>query len=595
MTPDERTRDTMGRATDTMGRSTHPIDDDEVARLVHDVAAGWVMPPVRLDQPGWRERIRGARARRVAGLAGWLGRTGQAATAAVALTVVAAILAVFLTSRPTDVGKVHPTASPSAASNAPATSEPGPTALPKLFTAGDLPSPSRVVVQQDDGEFAVVDLSSGTVGSQLTASTYGSRIRRAPNGDLVCVCTSTDGIAFGQFTHLKVTLERFDASGVAASRDVVLDVTGAPDPRYEQVPEQPGHVAAWSSFSADGRYAYIGWSARAHPSWTSGLVVVALDDGRIVQRLDLPPTTDGTLDLGWFVDAPRVVGQAGDRVVINRPKYSWGPVTSVSAAYTPGSDAFAATVNAGGNLATPTPLAGAASCGDDVTLAGSLPNDGLWLACPHYGVGGVVTTIRRLGSDGSAAGDSAISSSFVEGSTSVVSPDGRWLYIWDPLALQLNRVDLATGETTKAKAPAPTSATDPLTALGRWLAPATFGKMFLQPGVALSPDGSRLYGIGVIGDPAAQEFSSAAGVVVFDTAAMTALGRWAPTADFSSIAVSADGSFVYAAGLPGVDASGMQTSQNASITVFNAGDGSIRLIAGQLGRQMLSFADANLK
>jgi len=576
-------------------RTAHPIDDDDVARLVREVAAGWVMPPVRLDQPGWRERIRSPRARRTAGATGLLGRLGQAGAAAVALTIAATLAAVYLTGRPgPEAGKSNPPSTSPTDHSVVAPPGPEATPLPKLYLLGTSPAPTRVVVQGEDGEFSIADLSTGTLGSELTASSYGSRVRRAPNGDLVCLCMSADGAVYGQYTHMKATIERFDASGKTTSRDVVLDVSGAPDPRYEQVPEQPGHVSTVVSFSADGRYAYVGWSARAHPSWRSGIVVVALDDGTIVQRLDLPATSDGTLDLGVFVDAPRVVGQAGNRAIIDRPKYSWGPVTAANAAYTPGRDVLSATVDAGGALGEASPLAGAATCGDDVTLAGPLPAGGVWLSCPHYD-GSVLTTIRRLRADGTIAGDTSIYSSFVEGSTSAVSPDGTRLYIWDPIGLELNRVDLATGETTKAKAPAPTSMLDPLSAFGRWLAPSTFAKMFLQPGVALSPDGSRLYGIGIVGDPAAHDLSSSAGIVVFDTAAMTALGRWAPTADYTSLAVSADGSFVYAAGLPGVNGAGMPVSQGASITVFNAGDGSIRLIAGDLGRQMLSFTDTTLK
>jgi DNA-binding beta-propeller fold protein YncE len=184
-----------------------------------------------------------------------------------------------------------------------------------------------------------------------------------------------------------------------------------------------------------------------------------------------------------------------------------------------------------------------------------------------------------------------VSSALVEGSTSIASPDGAYLYVWNPFGLELNRIELATGNVNKAKAAAVTaSAANPLAAFGRWLAPPTLAKMFLQPGVAISPDGTRLYGLGILGDPAAGDFSGSAGVVVFDTQAMTSLGRWEPTADFVSIAVSPDGAFVYASGMSGVDATGRETSQPASITVFNAADGSIRLIAGDLGRGMLSFA-----
>ena len=47
------------------------INDDAIAQLVRDTAAGWTMPAVRLDSPSWRDRIKGPRARRLA--AAWRG------------------------------------------------------------------------------------------------------------------------------------------------------------------------------------------------------------------------------------------------------------------------------------------------------------------------------------------------------------------------------------------------------------------------------------------------------------------------------------------------------------------------------------------
>lgn len=76
----------------------------------------------------------------------------------------------------------------------------------------------------------------------------------------------------------------------------------------------------------------------------------------------------------------------------------------------------------------------------------------------------------------------------------------------------------------------------------------------------------------------------------FDSESLAPLGNWAPTADFVSLAVSRDGRFVYAAGAPGVDASGTPSGFGASITVYDTSDGSVRMVAGQLGHDNdLSF------
>jgi hypothetical protein len=573
-----------------MTREPHPIDDDDVARLVRDVAAGWTMPPVRLDEPAWRDRVRSGRARRAANLQGWLSSLGQAATGAVVLTVAGALIAVYLTGAGKPQASTGPTASPGSSHAA------APSQLPQLFLAGELPAPSRVVVQTEGGQYALADLATGTLGSSFTATGRDSAIGRGPNGNLVCVCTSYDGAVFGHPTHLVVHLERFDGDLKVLSRDPVIDITGVPDPRDGQVPFEPDHVTAATTFSPDGRYAFVGWSKRNHPSWTSGIVVVDLRDGAIVDHVLLPQRSDGTGDGRTEVYAPRVVGTAGAGVIIARRAVSWSPATATDFSVSNDVDVFVTSFGAdNGNLGDPAvSIEGGTGCGDDVNLAGGLPGGDLWLSCVSYDGSGM-TTVRRVDGGGRIIGDTSVYGAIIEGATAVVSPDGGLLYVWDPSALVLHRVDLATGAETKASAPAATSNLDPLTALGRWLAPSTEAKTFLQPAVAISTDGSRVYAIGIGGDRGPSELSGSSGVLVFDATAMAPIGRWAPTADFVSLAISADGRFLYAAGAPGVGADGSQAPFQASMTVFDTGDGSVRVICGRLGAGMLTFPGATVQ
>jgi len=576
---------------DAMPFGSPPPDDDEVASLVRDVAESWVMPPVRLDQPAWRERVRSPGARRAAAVRGWLGRLGQAATAAIAFTVVAALFAAAITGPRTGVGS-----SPSPSTRGTQRVSAGPTAspLPKLLVEGDLPSPSRVLVQVDEGDFATVDLATGVIGPSLTTSPFGSEVRQAQDGTLVCLCLKTGGNVNGSFTNATVSLNRYDRAGTVISRTQVLDVTGAPDPRDGAIFEQPGHAAAGTSFSADGRFAYIGWSTRAHPVWKSGLVVVDLATGSVAQRLGLPDRSDGEGDSRTFADAPRVIGQAGDHVVVSRGGYSWAPAASTNASYLPFADVFTA-ASSGGTLSGLQPLALGTGCGDDVPVAGALPGGGTWLSCLRAGTFNL-TVIRRIASNGSLIGDVTVSSAVADGMTSAVSPDGSAIFIWNPWSMTLTRVDLATGRTTTGQAPPPTATTtNLLTALGRWLAPAVEAKVRLQSGIAVSPDGTRVYALGVRGvDGSGDATAGSSGVLVFDGATAAPVGQWSPTADFVSLAVSPDGAFVYAAGAPGVDAVGSLTNQPASITVFNAADGSARLVAGQLGSGFVTFPATTL-
>ncbi|HEX8026361.1 MAG TPA: hypothetical protein VF484_09155, partial [Candidatus Limnocylindrales bacterium] len=237
------------------------------------------------------------------------------------------------------------------------------------------------------------------------------------------------------------------------------------------------------------------------------------------------------------------------------------------------------------------PLEGGTGCGDDVNLAGRLPDSGLWLSCVSF-AGSGMTTVRRLDGGGRTVGDTPVYGTVIESATAVVSPDGSKLYVWDPTALALHRIDLATGADTTATAPAGTSAVGPLTALGHWLAPTIAAKTFLQPAVAVSADGSRVFAIGIGGDRGPSELSGSSGVLAFDAGSMTSVGRWAPTADFVSLALSPDGRYLYAAGAPNVSADGSPSAAQSSITVFDTGTGSVRLIAGRLGAGMLTFASA---
>jgi DNA-binding beta-propeller fold protein YncE len=218
---------------------------------------------------------------------------------------------------------------------------------------------------------------------------------------------------------------------------------------------------------------------------------------------------------------------------------------------------------------------------------------GFWLACTDGGAG--LTVLRRLNPDGSLRGDVRVTGSGgIDTDPTAVSADGSTLFVWDPHATKLSRVEIASGEVTSGSGTA-RSGSGPMVALGNWLAPAVAAKSWLRSGLAVSPDGTRVYALGVRDGGSGPETAGSAGVFVFDAATLEPATVWQPTADYVSIAVSADGRLVYAAGLPGVDANGARFArQQASITVFDASDGSIRLIAGELASDALSFLSTRL-
>jgi hypothetical protein len=564
-----------------------PIDESTVAALVRDVADGWRMPPRRLDEPTWRDRVGAQGSRQPADRRrAWPGRLAGAATMAVVATVGLSLVAVWLTLPRGDGGLAGASPTSSAGAATPRiTDRPIPSPLPKLILSGGLPTVTGVLLRVR-GDFAVADLATGTLGPAITATVGNSDLRRLPDGTFVCLCVSADGWAAGSYTHAVVSLIRYTAAGSVADRKAIAEFTGIPDSRPTNPQDQSLHVDTLVSYTSDGRFGFVGWSAREPPVWHAGIVVVEMASGNVLQRVALPDLSTGEDASPVSAAAPRLaVAPSGRRALISRP---WFRIDGTTQAYHAGTDQFLAD-RPGALLAELAPFDGAQGCGDGVTDAGFTAVETVWLSC--WNDGGGLTTVRRVGLDGTVLGDTEVNSTG-EGGTSTVAPDGSAAWFWAPMTRTITRVDLRTGEDASGTAPEPTASTGdgPLAALGRWLAPPATAKAFLQPGIVLSPDGSRVYALGIQRTADGGSFGGSSGVFVFDAASLAPLGNWAPTADFMSLAVSRDGRFVYAAGTPGVDRSGDPSAFGASVTVFDASDGSVRLLAGQLGHEMVTFA-----
>ena len=190
-----------------------PIDDAAIEQLVRDVAAGWTMPPVRLDAPSWRDRVRSPRARRLVGAR----RVARAR-------------------RPGRDGgdRAHrrrrarrrgphsgPAADPATAPSPPArptpraTPAPRASALPKLLVGGaDAAEPERASSSRlEQGDFALVDLGYRHDRWPPDRRRYGSRVPGRADGSMVCLCVPTRADAGARPTDAEVTLDRFDAIG----------------------------------------------------------------------------------------------------------------------------------------------------------------------------------------------------------------------------------------------------------------------------------------------------------------------------------------------------------------------------------------------
>ena len=582
----------MTREPDRPAVGPAALDDDQLGALVRASVEDWRLPPQRLDQPTWRDRVG---ARDTGRRRGWFARAAGPAAAAVLATVLVAFAAVWLTSTRSNapIGAASPTAaggsptsgaaspggtgaSPSAPQSPPASS-----GLPVLQVNGALPDPYRVMVRSD-ATYRLVDLSTGKLGPASVGSYAGSQTMLArPYGGWACICA--DGSAS---SALVVTFEAVDTDGTRGSPSTLRTVRGESDPALSTA-DQPQLVDVAVSASQDGRYAFLGWSARHGANgWTAGVDVVDLGNGAVVDSIPIvlvqpggaanrtptrvapkvslsPSGTEALVSSFWYVDSPSATPPSGTDHWIT--SFSAGALGALSAA---------------GSTAGET-------CGE--ADSGAIDATTYWILC--LTPAGPLA-VERHRTDGSTIDTTAVpgARSGLEQSSLVVR-QGDQLFIWDPIAARLARFDVrtATMDSAAGTALAPPRPGSPLDAIadlgrqvGRWIAPTAAAKIFLEPALVVSPDGSRVYGLGVEA-PVGESGGASRGVYAFDADSLEPVGHWAPTADLVSLAISPDGQFVYAAGRAGVDAAGASAPYQASITVYATSDGSVRLIAGALG------------
>ncbi len=563
------------------------LDDEQLGALVRGVVDEWRMPPQRLDRPTWRERTRTDVIRRRS----WLARLAVPAATALVATVFLAVTAVWLTAPRRDRAEIGTSPAVSAAPST--TLGPVGTPLPRLVRNGDLPSVTQVMVQAG-GHYRVADLASGTLGVDAMGEYAGPTTLVQRAGGWLCLCVKWTAVGGNTYTGLSLTLASIDAGGHVGDHREARQIDGTAD-QTVSFDLQVQVVDAATSVAADGKTAFFGWTARnGAAGWTSGIDVIDVMTGTVVDSktvaAEQPAGTDGQ---PVSRNAPRVeLSPAGDQILISSFWYVDAPNDPNPPS---GIDRWIAPFDSGavGDITT-LPATSKMVCGAVELGIGFIDSNQYYLVCAGQ-TGGLV--VRRAGLDGTAIGETAVPRTEEEFSAgSLLAHAGGGLLIWDPVAAVMSRVDLATGALTQSPAAGASIDGGALGALdtlgrriGRWIAPSAVAKLLLQPGIVVSPDGTRVYAIGV-SSPARTDRGST-GVYAFDAASLAQLGNWAPTADFSSIAVSADGRFVYAAAQAGVDAEGREFPNGSSVTVFDGSDGSVRLIAGVLGSSDLWFAN----
>jgi hypothetical protein len=564
-------------------------DDEQLGALVRATAEDWRLPPQRLDQPTWRDRV-GGRSKRRRG--GWFTRIAAPATAAVVGSVIVAFAAVWLTTPRTDQSAVGK--SPGTSSVAPSAGVPSPSAaptLPALLVNGALPDPAQVAVWAG-GSYAIADLAHGTARTTGIRPADGpTTLLARPDGRWLCICGHWTSTLNGRPAGVDVSLESIDSDGVGVSRTVARTLVGRSDPAFSD-DAQPELVDVGSIGASDGRHAFIGWSVKhGAAGWTSGIDVVDLATASVVSSapLTVKEPTSGTDGRPTTRIAPRVeLSPSGDTMLIS----SFWFVEDPSPTPPSGTDHWTASFD-GSRIGALKPAGSTAGdrCGE--FESGLIDATRYYVLC--WTTGGTLVVERHVldGTKIDATDVTPVASGMDGGS--LVRRQGDRLFVWDPFMARLTRFDLlsAAVDTATGTAVVPsTGALDGLAAwgrqLGRWLAPPALAKVYLDPALVVSPDGTRVYAIGIEARSGADEDGSN-GVFAFDASTLKPVGHWTPTADFVSLAISPDGRFVYAAGDAGRDAAGREARVPASITVYDTSDGSVRLIAGSLGSTTLSF------
>ena len=580
---------------DPDGTRKRPIgpDDEELGVFVRSIADDWRLPPQRFDQPTWRDRVGGRPARRSRG---WAARIAGPAAAAVVGTVIVAFMAVWLTGPRTDRAILGTSPSTSAAlpstSAAPSAEAPSAEAsmLPGLIHEGDLPDPAKVMVQTDTG-YQIADLTTGKLGSLSIRSKFGpTTILARPGGGWLCICGAWVGSSEGRPTGIDLTLESADANGAAGPSSTIRAVRGEPD-RGVPIASQPELVDVRATGSADGRVAFVAWSARAGSTgWTAGIDVIDVASATVVSSTPLAvPEPAGAEARPTTRIAPRIaVAPAGDAILVSGFWYVETPGPTVPS----GTDHWVASFD--GRVIGSLEPAGATSGARCQEVVSGLVDAATYYAVCWLPDGPIA--VERISVDGRPVDRTEVprfDGGLETGSLVTRQVDG--LFLWDPVDARLTRFDLKSAAVKSSSREAslqPTTALDALAALGRqlgrWMAPTVVAKVRLEPALVAAADGTKIYALG-IDPPSGEDTVGSSGIYVFDAASLEPAGHWASTADFASLAISPDGRYLYAAGQPGVDAAGNASTNDASITVYDTADGSINLIAGRLGSSALFF------
>jgi hypothetical protein len=487
---------------------------------------------------------------------------------------------------------------------APAPTPPEPDAaasLPRLVRFG-APVPSGKLLVSAGG-YAFLDMDAGRVDA-IPGATWPSQVVRTRAG-LACVCVNVTSRSDGQSAAIRITwLE----SGVRPEDLAIGTIPGYLDPGRGS-DDQGESVAVSATASPAGDAVYIGTAVRERRAWLLAVTAVDLTTRRVSQ-----PIVVERVPLTERVENPTVA--PSPRSPIEAPTMATATAPVVRVSPDGGSAVIGAWIGSHGQELGHRHWIAEVRRGllrdiepfrdQEGWLASSdCQDEGFASANVYYALCYTWTSSPRLswiplhGRGRQITLEGIGSSSSVSVGGVLDAARGRY-YVWSPDTLGIARIDLIGGRMEQIGRLRPTTSVvggDPLRAvahgLAAWIAPVAAAKTWLNPALAISPDGSRLYALGVA--PQEGRMSGSSGVWVIETATLKEVDQWDATADFVSVVATADGRFVLASGMPRVDAQGRETNWPASLTAYDSRSGEVKLIAGDLGSEPVTFAGEGLR
>jgi hypothetical protein len=471
-------------------------------------------------------------------------------------------------------------ATPATRTSPPSTPSPVPpaTPLPALEIAGDAVPTERRMVYGDGIE--VLDLASGS----LTRPSLPRDGWMLPIGDdqVVCAClTGTPERPDQASPSRTIRFGRFDMTGRSIVERDVVSLDG-----IVSIPNQSEGFALSNAISEDRRTLYLLTVARRPPMWWVDLDLIDVETGallgaRTIGRFpvdvdgvesEAPPSAapDGTPPDGVYA-WPGSLAPAPDgrTVMVSVQAVEWRDGTGTNR-----NREWMVPIR-GDRPGSPIRLgAGAALDPQDWCPTAPQftdPSTAVEVCAKGSQIGTTGYYVRRLAADGTSLGVVALDGINSNGGfvSMAVVRDSDAILVWDPMGHSLARVEVGDGHV--ATSVVGEADADPGTGRPR-------NGIVATPALVLSPDGLRAYAVGT--GPG----GGTTGVWVFDARSLELAGHIGQRATLTSIAISADGRFVYAIGAPRYDANGNDNpSWQASVTIYDASDGSEQRLHGALG------------